>query len=254
MTWIVPVLPLDCRRRKELANEISTMERKLKALKSEIQHEKTSLMQRATTMATQIESLRRTVIATLALPPSAQNPVATGTDTGTVRGRQKSSGHGSNETAPSQAELEEIKCLMLSEELGPWSLVQEVRPPEWGSSIVATMAPAAFRSSARIEFTRLDDMHAALEASNSGSIVLGSSGRTVKLRTVPVRTAVVQESEAAQRGEGKRSGRLHDAELALDKTTYRLNAATRAMAELNQEEAALVRNPTSRITLRCLKV
>jgi hypothetical protein len=226
------------------------MEKKLKGLKSEIQHEKTSLMQRATTMATQIESLRRTVIATLAPPPPAQNAVATGTEPGTANARQKSKGRGANETAPSQEELEEIKRLMLSDELGPWSLVQEVRPPEWGSLIVATMGPAAFRSCARIEFTRLDDMNAALAASNSGSIVLGSSGHRLKLRTVPVRAAVVEESEAAQRGEGKRSGRLHDAELALDKTTQRLDAATRAMAELKQEEAALVRNPTSPIALR----
>jgi hypothetical protein len=240
---------LDDIRRKELTKDISTMEAKLNRLKREVQQEKTCIMQRATAVATQIESLRRTVIAKLAAPSVAQDNSATGTEPTTAQARKKSNRRGANEISPSQEELEEIKGLMLSDELGPWPLVHEDRPPEWGLSIVPPPTQA-FRSSARIEFNRLDDMTAALAASKSDSIVLGSSGQRVRLRAVPLRAVVVQEAEAAQRGEVRPSGRLHDAELALDMATQRLEAATLAMAELNQEEAASVRGL---ITSSCLE-
>ena len=210
------------------------MDAKLHRLKREIQQQKAQLMQRATISATQMESLRRTVIVKLAQSSSTQQdqptPVA-------AQSRKKSNRARAGDVTPSQEELEEIKSLMISDRIGPWDLVRDARAPEWGVSIVANRA---FRNSARIEFTRSADMDAALAASKNGSIVV-SSGQKVKFHAVLLRPSAVQEVEAAQRGE-VRSGRLHDAQLALDKTIQRLEAAKLAMAELDREQTALVRN------------
>ena len=222
------------------------MDGKLSRLKREIQQEKTCIMQRATAISTQIESIRRTVIVKLAAPPATEDHTAAGKEPATARARKKSNRRGANEILPSQEELEELKNLMLSDELGPWPLVSSARPPEWGVSIVAPPTQA-FRTAARIEFNRLDDMNAALAASKSGSIVLGSSGQRVNLRGVRLRAAPVQEAEAAQRGEVRPTGRLHDAELALNTTAQRLDAAMLALEELNQEEAGSVRSLTSSV-------
>eukprot|EP01043_Picozoa_sp_COSAG02_P021751 COSAG02_NODE_1113_length_14503_cov_87.812205_18_plen_256_part_00 len=238
----------DCRRRKELTKEIGTMSGKLSRLKREIQQEKKGIMQRATAVATQIESLRRTVIVKLAAPSATEDHNAAGNEPANTQARRKSNRRSANEISPSQEELEEIKTLMLSDKLGPWPLVHNARPPEWGISIVASPTQV-FRTTARIEFNRLDDMNAALAASKSGLIVLGSSGHRVKLRGVPLRAVVVQEAEAAQRGEVRPSGRLHDAELALNTTAQRLDAATIALEELNQEEAVSVRSLMSSVAL-----
>ena len=257
-------------KRKELEKEISTQRTKVTRLGREIQGEKSDLMRRATANAAQLDALRRTVIVKLTAPPqgkkgaAAKSPPAPAApaegeeggaqDSGSKEGQNKSpsrsggggggdrkspkggggGGGGAKETSPSQAELEELAQVISSDEFA-WPLVREVRPPEWGLLVVAPPSQA-FRSSARLEFSRPADMEAAVQAAKAGKLTLPSSGRKVKLRTVGLRAVVVEEVEAFQRGE-VRSGWLHDAELALEKTTQRLEAATTALKEL--EEAAV---------------
>lgn len=219
---------------------MGSLEAKVTRLKREIEQEKANIMQRASMNATQMESLRRTVIVKLAVPPRPQDDSRTGMESTAEIQKKSQRGRTHLEKTPSKAEAAEIVRLMLSDELGPWSIVSEVRPPSWGELIVS-LPLQAFHGSTRIEFHRLTDMEAALAQAKSGSVVLTSTGQKVKLRTIPLRPVAVEEAEAAQRGEMRPSGRLHDAEHALDTTIERLKAAALEMAELDQEEAAMVR-------------